>query len=61
MLTEQGLENSLWAILEFGYKCHERGMNIQAATQQASPMIRDFLKAANLPKEIMRNLIRKKV
>ncbi len=47
-MTKQGLEASLYTALEFGYKCHEKGMNLQAAFAAAHPDIMALVEASGL-------------
>jgi hypothetical protein len=53
-MTKQGLEASLYAALEFGYKCGEKGMNLQAAMNAAHPDIVRLVEASGLRLEILR-------
>lgn len=54
MITEQGLRASLLATLEFGYKACERGLNLQKAMSDCEPAIQQLIKAAKLPKEVLK-------
>lgn len=53
IITQQGLESSLLAVLEFGYKACERGLNIQAATAECLPAIKKLVGDSNLPRAIL--------
>jgi len=54
MITKESLEGSLFTVLEFGYKCCERNMNIQAAISAASPQIKELVEKSGLKHEIIR-------
>lgn len=54
-LTKQGLRESLDAAMEFGYKAHERGDNLDKARDEIRPHIEALVaNSDNLPTEILR-------
>jgi hypothetical protein len=54
-LTRQGLRESLYAALEFGFKEHESGHNLEYARDRASSMFERLVTTSeNLPTEILR-------
>lgn len=59
-LTKQGLQASLLTVLEFGFKCAERGENLESARANARPFIETLSKCGNLPDEILRIETRKR-
>jgi hypothetical protein len=59
-LTQQGLEESLFDAMEFGYKARERNENIQKARSKIAPHIKALVESCdNLPREILRIEFRK--
>jgi hypothetical protein len=54
VITQQGLRESLYLILEWGYKSCERGENIQTARASARAAIAKLVKASGLEREILR-------
>lgn len=60
MITKQGLQQSLWVAVEFGFKCREKNMNLQATLAEATPMIQGLVDRSDLKEEIL-HVISKKV
>lgn len=59
-LTEQGLSASLFDAMEFGFKAHERGDNLQKARSDIAPHVKAMIDSCgNLPREILRIEFRK--
>lgn len=54
MMTKEGLRNSLFACLEFGYKARERNLNIQAAMEACRDAINRVVEESGLRHEVVK-------
>lgn len=54
MITKQGLEQSLLVAVEFGFKCREKNMNLQATMEEATAIMHDMAEKSDLPNELLR-------
>lgn len=53
VLTKEGLRNSLYTALEFGYKMCEKNHNLQKTLHDAHPDIEALVDMVDLPSELV--------
>jgi hypothetical protein len=59
-MTKQGLEATLYTMLEFGFKCREQNHNLEWARSEVKAVIdRLVAESDNLPTEVLRVNFRK--